>query len=196
MLLNPTVIIIGYLLGSFPSAYIVAKLRKGIDIRQVGVGNMGAANVIREIGFWEGVVVWLADAAKGAAAMLVALALDVPHLWLLGAGFAALLGHSFPIYIGFKGGVGSATAMGIFAVIAPREMGIALGIIVIDLLITRDAHKIALALTIGFAFIPLLIWLFQASAMLAFYSLAVLTFIGIKARRTHPPETPVSDGKP
>ena len=159
----------------------MGRLRKGIDIRKVGLGNMGAANVIREVGRWEGIVVWLVDVAKGVAAILIAQALDVAQPWLLGAGFAAVLGHNFPVFLNFKGGIGSATVMGIFAIQTPREMGIAFGIIAVSVLITRDAHKIALALGIGFTFLPLLIWLFQHSIVMVIYSLVLLIFIGIRS---------------
>ena len=100
MLLGFTVIVVGYFLGSIPSAYIMARLRKGIDIRNCGVGNVGAVNVYRHVGVWEGLVVAFADIAKGAAAVLIAQALGVTQLWVLGAGFAALLGHNYPIFIG------------------------------------------------------------------------------------------------
>jgi len=83
MLLGFASIIIGYLLGSFPAAYIIAKQRKGIDIREVGVRNMGSGNVKREVGLWEGFVVLIADVAKGAGAILVAQALGVPQPWVL-----------------------------------------------------------------------------------------------------------------
>lgn len=114
MLLELIAILIGYLLGSIPTAYIIAKLRKGIDIREVDVGNVGAASTFRQIGLWEGAVVFLVDAAKGAAAILVAQALGVYQPWFLVAGFAAILGHSFPFSIGFRGGQGVSTIMGIF----------------------------------------------------------------------------------
>jgi len=176
MLLGILGIVIGYLLGSIPSAYIMARLRKGVDIRQVGVGNVGATNVFRHIGIWEGIVVGVADVAKGAVTILIAQALIVSEFWLLGAGFAALVGHNFPVFLGFRGGKGSATTIGIFLLLAPREIGIAFGIIALALFIT---HNVALAIGIGFVFIPLLIWLFQGSAVLAFYSLALVSFIGL-----------------
>ena len=107
VLLGLGTIAVSYLLGSIPSAYIMARLRKGVDIRQLGVGNMGAANVLRHIGVWEGIAVGLTDIAKGAAAILIAQALSVSQLWLLGAGFSALLGHNFPVFAGFRGGIAS-----------------------------------------------------------------------------------------
>ena len=177
MLFEMTAIVIGYMLGSFPSAYVVAKLRKGVDIREVGVGNMGAANTFREVGPWEGAVVWAIDVAKGAAAILVAQALNVPELWLLGAGFATLLGHSFPIYIGFRGGKGAATIMGIFLVLAPEAMSITFVLLAVPFYFTR---RIFYAICIVSPLLPLLIWRLESSALLAFYSLALLFFVGLR----------------
>ena len=176
MLLGILVIVIGYLLGSIPSAYIMARLRKGVDIREFGVGNAGAVNVFRHIGIWEGSVVGVADVAKGAVAILVAQALSVSEFWWLGAGFTASLGHNFPVFLGFKGGKGSGTAIGIFLLLVPKEMGLALGIMALTILIT---HNLVFALGIGFAFLPLLIWLFGGSAVLVFYSLALVSLIGL-----------------
>ena len=117
MLLGIGAIAIGYLLGSIPPAYIMARLRKGIDIRQLGVGNVGAASIIRHVGVWEGIVVGLTDIAKGAASILVAQALGIFRPWLLGAGFSALIGHNFPVFVGFRGGKGSANIVGIFLIL-------------------------------------------------------------------------------
>jgi len=178
MPLGLAVIAIGYLLGSIPSAYIMARLRKGVDIRELGVGNMGAANVARHVGVWEGIVVGLADIAKGAAAILIAQALSVSQLWLLGAGLSALLGHNFPVFVGFRGGKGSATTVGIFLILAPKEIGIVFGIVAVPFFITRN---FAFAICVGFVFLPLLIWLFGGSVMLILYSLAILIFIGARS---------------
>ena len=157
VLLGLGAIAIGYLVGSIPSAYIMARLRKGVDIRELGVGNMGTANVLRQVGVWEGIVVGFTDIAKGSAAILVAQALGISQPWVLGAGFSALLGHNFPVFIGFRGGKGSATTVGIFLILACKEIGIVLGIIAIPLFITRN---FAFAICVGFVFLPLLIWLF------------------------------------
>ena len=178
MILGLTVVVFGYFLGAIPSAYIMARLRKGIDIRNYGVGNVGAVNVFRNVGIWEGLVVIFVDMAKGAAAILIAQALDASQFWVLGAGFAALLGHNYPVFIGFRGGKGSATVIGIFLMLVPEEIGIALGIIVILILITRN---VAFALTVGFVFMPFLIWLFGESMVLVFYSLAILIFMGARS---------------
>ena len=174
-------IIIGYLLGSIPTAYIVARKRKGIDIRNVGSRNMGAANVMREIGTPEGIFVGLIDIAKGAGAILIAQTLNISELWVFGAGFAALVGHNFPVFAGFRGGKGSATVIGIFLVLAPLSMLVTLVIVAIPFFTTRKfsaAILIGIALVVvGFALLPLFIWLFEGSLMLARYVLAIGIFM-------------------
>jgi len=170
-------IIIGYLLGSIPTAYIVSRIRKGIDIRNVGSRNMGGANVMREIGTHEGVFVGLIDVTKGAVAILIAQALDIPELWIFGTGFAALVGHNFPVFAGFKGGRGSATIIGIFLVLAPEAILVTLVIIAIPFLTTR---KFTAAILIGFALLPLFVWLFEGSLELVRYVLAIDLFMLVR----------------
>ncbi len=176
--------VIGYLLGSIPTAYIVARLRKGIDIRNVGSRNMGAANVMREIGTREGIFVGLIDIAKGAGAVLIAQTLNISELWVFGAGFAALVGHNFPVFVGFRGGKGTATVMGIFLVLAPKAMLVTLVVVVIPFFTTRKfsaAILIGIALVVvGFALLPLFIWLFEGSLMLVRYVLAIGIFMLVR----------------
>jgi glycerol-3-phosphate acyltransferase PlsY len=177
MLLGIPSVIIGYLLGSIPTAYIVSRIRKGVDIRTVGSGNMGAANVMRQIGAHEGVFVGLVDVAKGAGAILIARALNVSELWVFGAGFAALVGHNFPVFAGFRGGRGSATIVGIFFVLAPKAMLVALAVVAIPFFTTR---KFMAALFIGFGLLPLFIWLLEGSLMLVRYALLLDLFMLVR----------------
>jgi glycerol-3-phosphate acyltransferase PlsY len=177
-------IIIGYLLGSIPTAYIVARKRKGIDIRDVGSRNMGGANVMREIGTPEGVFVMLIDIAKGAGAILIAQTLNISELWIFGAGFAALVGHNFPVFAGFRGGKGSATVIGIFLVLAPLSMLVTLVIVAIPFFTTRKfsaAILIGIALVVvAFVLLPLFIWLFEGSLMLVRYVLPIGIFMLVR----------------
>ena len=179
MLLGLTAILIGYLLGSIPAAYIMTKLRKGVDIREVGIGNMGAGNVFRVVGLWEAAVVAVVDIVKGVAAILIAQGLGVSQPWVLGAGLAAILGHCFPVYIGFRGGQGAATIMGVFLVLTPEAMAVILGLMGIALLLTRHVFSM---LCIVAPFLPLLIWIFEGSAMLIFLSVAIILFVGFRSR--------------
>ncbi len=177
MLLGILSIIIGYLLGSIPTAYIVSRMRKGVDIRHVGSGNMGAANVMRQIGAHEGVFVGIVDVAKGAGAILIARALNVSELWVFGAGFAALVGHNFPVFARFRGGRGSATIIGIFFVLAPKAMLVTLALVAIPFFTTR---KFMAALFIGFGLLPLFIWLLEGSLILVRYALVIDLFMLVR----------------
>jgi len=172
--------VIGYLLGSIPAAYIMAKWRKGIDIREVGVGNMGAGNVIREVGLVEGAVVAVADIGKGAAAIAVAQSLlGVSQVWVMGAGLAAIMGHSFPIYIGFRGGQGVATVIGIFSVLAPLATLITLLPLGAVLLISRNIF--ASTLVMG-PLLPLVVWLVEGSTTLTLYALGIVGLLVFRSR--------------
>jgi len=170
-------IVIGYLLGSVPSAYIAGRLKKGVDIRHLGGGNIGALNTMREIGIAAGLIVLLADIAKGALAVLVAQWLGLPLIWTLLVGFVAIAGHNWPVFLKFKGGKGAATALGVLLVLVPREFAISLAIIAIIIVVTSN---IRLAIAVGLAFLPLFIWLFNGSVMLISYTLAISFFLAIR----------------
>jgi glycerol-3-phosphate acyltransferase PlsY len=121
--------VIGFLLGSIPFSYLLAKSVGGLDIRAVGSGNVGATNVARFAGWRLGVVALLLDAAKGAAAACAGRALGSgPEALAAGAvaGGMAILGHVFTPWLGFRGGKGVATGAGVFAVLHPAAVGIAL----------------------------------------------------------------------
>jgi len=138
---------------------------------------MGGANVMREIGAREGVFVGLIDIAKGAGAILIAQALNISELWVFGAGFAAIAGHNFPVFARFRGGRGSATIIGIFLVLAPEAMLITLAVVAIPFFTTR---KFGAALLIGFALLPLFLWLLEGSLALVRYSLVIDAFMLIR----------------
>ncbi len=179
-MVNVAAPVIGYLLGSIPAAYIMAKWRKGIDIREVGVGNMGAGNVIREVGLVEGAVVAVVDIGKGAAAIAVAqFLLGVSQVWVLGVGLAAIMGHSFPIYIGFRGGQGVATVIGIFSVLAPLATLITLLPLGAVLLISRNIF--ASTLVMG-PLLPLVVWLVEGSTTLTLYALGIVILLVFRSR--------------
>jgi glycerol-3-phosphate acyltransferase PlsY len=167
-------VIIGYLLGSIPTAYIVSRVRRGVDIRTVGSGNMGGANVMREIGTHEGAFVGLFDIAKGAGAILIAQALNVSELWIFGTGFAAVVGHNFPVFAGFRGGRGSATIIGIFLVLAPTSTLVTLVVVAVPFFASR---RFGGAVIIGLALLPLFVWLLGGSLSLICYALAIDLFM-------------------
>ena len=179
MVLNAAIAIItAYLLGSIPFAYIAGRLLKGIDIRQVGGGNMGAVNAAREIGLVPGLLVLVADIAKGALAILIALWLDVPLMLVFVAGFAAVAGHNWPVFLKFKGGKGAATTIGVLFALTPAEFAISLALIVVIIVITSNVR---LAVVIGLAVLPIIIWQINGSDMLIIYSVIMFLFLAARS---------------
>lgn len=120
--------VLAYLLGSIPVGVLVAR-RRDVDVRAEGSGNIGATNVARTTGKKVGAAVLLADALKGAVAMLLALALDLEgrsgSYAVALVGVAVIAGHCFPVWLRFRGGKGVATALGVFAVAAPGALVVA-----------------------------------------------------------------------
>jgi glycerol-3-phosphate acyltransferase PlsY len=115
---------LGYLAGSVPFAFLLAR-RRGVDLRCVGSGNVGAANVLRTSGVAQALATVGLDAAKGAVAVLVAERLTSGPATPAAAGLASIIGHVYPIWLGFRGGKGVATAAGVFAVLTPAAATIA-----------------------------------------------------------------------
>lgn len=178
MVLNTTIaIVIGYLLGSIPFAYIAGHLKKGVDIRKVGAGNMGALNVMHNVGTAVGYAVWIADMTKGLLAVFIAQWLGLLLEWVLVAGFAAVIGHNWSVFLAFKGGRGGATAMGVLLALVPGEFGISFAITAVVVIITSNA---VLGMVVGLAFLPLLIWQLNGSGMLVVYTLVLPAFLGIR----------------
>jgi glycerol-3-phosphate acyltransferase PlsY len=123
----PAVVVAAYLIGSIPFALILAR-RWGADLRQVGSGNLGAANVMRASGLRAGVLVAVLDMAKGAASVWLAEWVGDGGQLPAIAGLAAILGHIYPIGLGFRGGKGVATACGVFGILTPLAVPPALAI--------------------------------------------------------------------
>ncbi|MEF3244592.1 MAG: glycerol-3-phosphate acyltransferase [Caldisericaceae bacterium] len=107
-------IIVSYILGSFPSAYIVTKLKTGKDIREIGTKNMGTGNVFHTVGVKEGLLVLFLDAGKGVLSTYISMkVLKLAPYLALSTSFFAVIGHVYPIFLGFKGGKGAATTLGV-----------------------------------------------------------------------------------
>ena len=153
-----TVTLIGaYLLGSIPTAYIIGKFRKGTDIRKVGSKNMGAMNVIYNVGFWWGTLVLAIDIGKGVIAMFIAKILNIPEVAYYATGVIVILGHNFPVFLKFRGGKGGATAVGVLSYLMfPFGFLIGLGVFVLLMLITRFP---TLSYGIGLLSFPFVGWL-------------------------------------
>ena len=166
-----------YLLGSIPSAYLVARFAAGVDIRQVGDGNMGAKNTFESVGWLPGLVAAAADVGKGALAVAMARQFKLPENVVLLAGACVVLGHDFPLFLGFRGGQGMAAIVGIFGVLFPYETGIALLVLAVALAIT---HNWDLSCTICFGLLPVSLWLTGRPAKQVLYPVLLLPTIGAK----------------
>ena len=164
-------LLIGYFLGSIPSAYLTGRLVKGFDIRQVGTRNMGAMNVFYQVGFIYGLMVLFADVGKGAAALAIARWLDVPEGMVFLTGLFAIIGHSFPIWLKFRGGKGGATLIGVFVFLMPWGLPIGLSIFGLLMLLTRFP---TLSYSIGLLCFPFVAWLIYHDGALVAYSIGML----------------------
>jgi len=118
-------IITAYLLGSIPTGLLLAKAA-GVDIRSSGSGNIGATNVYRTLGRSVGILTLVGDCLKGVIPVVAASYLGLNDTWIAAVGLAAFLGHIFTIFLGFKGGKGVATALGVFLAVSPAAVGSAL----------------------------------------------------------------------
>lgn len=156
-------VLIAYVAGSFPSAYLAGRVLKGVDLRTVGSGNLGATNVYRTLGAGAASVVMLLDACKGALpAALLPAAIDgafrpganATLWWGLACGVAAIAGHAKPIFLLWRGGgKGVATAAGVFAALAPAALGVVLVVFVATVYGSRfvSLASISAALTLPLA---------------------------------------------
>jgi glycerol-3-phosphate acyltransferase PlsY len=161
--LNATLIsipIAAYLLGSIPFGLLLGKLFGAADVRKAGSGNIGATNVARVAGPIAGVLTLLLDAAKGALAVFLAARLsEQSSTWMMIAGLCALVGHCFPIWLGFRGGKGVATAAGVFLVLSPLSF---LGAALLFFLVVLYWRFVSLGSISAAAAMPLLIYFFWA----------------------------------
>ncbi|MFC2022183.1 glycerol-3-phosphate acyltransferase [Chloroflexota bacterium] len=165
-------IIIAYLLGSLPSAYIITRLTTGKDIRQLGGGNVGARNVFQEVGLGAAIAVGIFDIGKGAAAVAIAIwLLGAPLPFVLAAGLAAVAGHMWSIYLKFTGGNGLATYLGVLSVLMTKELLIALAITLVFIVVTRNA---ILSVNISLLSVPVSAWFLEKSWILVVFSIVLL----------------------
>ena len=152
-----SIVILAYLLGSIPFGYLIVRRKLGDDIRQTGSGGTGATNVLRRAGKRAGVITLLLDALKGSLAVLIAKGLSPNVHWVIAAAaIAVIVGHMFPVWLGFRGGKGVATAVGVFLILAPIAL-LCAGIIFVAIVwLTR---YVSLGSITAAATIPLFIWL-------------------------------------
>ncbi len=176
-------IVLGYLLGSIPSAYLATHWAGGGDIRRLGGGNVGGLNVFREIGVGPALAAGIADVGKGAVAVAIAQwGLKAPEAYVLLAGLAAVVGHNWMVWLKFSGGKGMGATIGVLAVLLPLYgysllLGIFIAVIIVPLVITRN---VALSMGIGLLALPFIIWFGTGSGYAIVVSIALVLVITAK----------------
>ena len=141
-------ILLGYLAGSVPFAFLLAR-RAGIDVRFAGSGNVGAANVMRTTGTRRAILVMSLDVAKGALAVALALVVHAGVTLTALAAAAAVVGHIYPVWLRFHGGKGVAVAAGVFAVLTPIATALAAGLFLVIVWLTRYVSLGSIAATVA-----------------------------------------------
>jgi len=169
------IVLLGYFVGSIPTAYIAGRLLKGRDIRQMGDGNVGAANAFRQLGGKIGVGVFFVDTGKGALAILIAQAVGIPQLAILTTGVAAVIGHNWPAFLGFRGGKGFSTTLGVLAAVITQPMLILVGPALVAFFTKRST---GIAGCVIFIPLPLVCWWLGLPGALVTYSIALPCLLG------------------
>jgi glycerol-3-phosphate acyltransferase PlsY len=175
--LRPALLILAaYLIGAFPTSYVVGKLTKGIDLREHGSKNLGATNAFRVLGWRAAMPVFVVDIMKGFLPTSFFPAWDRSNVaeWALAYGAAAILGHVFSIYVGFKGGKGVATGAGVFLALAPVAIAVSLAVWISVLFLTG---YVSLASIVASIVVPVVVLLVQGVGPVLLLAVALAAFI-------------------
>jgi glycerol-3-phosphate acyltransferase PlsY len=182
-------ILAAYMLGAIPSAVWIGRMLYGIDVRQHGSGNAGATNVIRVLGYKAGIPVLLIDILKGWLAVQLPLWVAMPGITpeilifvRIGAALAAVLGHVYPVYVGFKGGKGVGTIAGAGISLFPLSLLIVLGVFILVLATTHFVSLASIAASLAFPFVVYFVIGVRHPGLLAL-SLLVAVFIPATHRK-------------
>jgi glycerol-3-phosphate acyltransferase PlsY len=164
------VVIAAYLLGSIPSAYIVGRLLRGVDIREVGDGRLGMAFTYRRVGLLGAIILGVMDVSKGAAAVLLAQGLRLPLPAVLVAGLAVVFGHNWSVFLGFKGGKGALTTYGVLVTLMCWQFFIALALAGVLYFFT---HKSGISTGVLFGLLSVLYWFTGGVVLLSILPLLI-----------------------
>ncbi len=159
MLMQALVFLAAYFLGAIPFPYLLARLKTGRDIREMGSGNVGATNVMRTSGKALGLLTLILDTAKGSVAVLGAQAILQQEVYGAVAGFCAMLGHAYPVFLNFRGGKSVATGGGSFLVLSPFGILTSIAVFVVMVKISRI---VSMSSIIASALFPLFAWFYGA----------------------------------
>jgi acyl phosphate:glycerol-3-phosphate acyltransferase len=173
-------VLFSYLLGSIPFGYLLVRLRFGADIRETGSGGTGATNVSRRAGKLAGVLTLFLDALKGAAAVIITSKLLGTEAnadwWIAASAIAVIVGHIFPVWLGFRGGKGVATGVGVFLTLTPWAVLAAFVLFVVIVLLTRYVSLGSIVATITIPSLILVRHLIEPVS--GFFSLITATSVG------------------
>ena len=169
MLLFFVLFILAYLVGSIPNALWIGKMFKNIDVREFGSGNVGATKATRVLGWKLGVMVLIFDAFKGMIFIIIARKFGLSDIYVVLIGLAAILGHSYSIYLKFKGGKAVATSLGVMLVLIPKVVMI---LIIVFLLIVIISGYVSLASISVAGLLPILSYIMYNN-IIALLSLVV-----------------------
>jgi len=169
--------ITAFLLGSIPFGIIIAKA-KGVNLKKVGSGNIGATNVLRSLGKWPAALTLLGDVLKGTAAIAIGRYLGAGPVYEGLVGFSAILGHNFSIFLGFRGGKGVATSLGVLSIYSPQ---IALFTFIIWLAVVIFTKYSSMGALVSFSLLPINILFFDGREKL-FTAILITILIFIRHR--------------
>lgn len=193
MLTFVIVVIVSYLLGSIPFGYLAGRMA-GIDIRNCGSGNVGATNVIRTLGKGYGYPVFALDFLKGLGAVKMSILIatrmqsewNPPEMFGIVAAISSVLGHSFPVWLGFNGGKGVATSAGALFGLAPVAALVGVAIWIVTFWLTRYVSVASIAAAAALPFVILITtWLSRTTGKLLFYSSVCLAVVVIWRHRSN-----------
>ena len=193
MIIEFILLILGaYLLGSVPAAYLVAKWRRGIDIRQYGSGNVGAANVLAAVSKRWSIPVTIFDIGKGALTVWVAQLLELSPAQQVTVGIFTIIGHNWPIFLRFRGGRGVFTSLGVIILLSPK-LGLIVAVISYSL---APFRQVPLGVTLSLFSLPFFSWFLSQplgieERLPITLGFVVLGLIAL-ARRLTAPRTPLS----
>ena len=165
-----------YFIGAFPTSYVVARLTRGIDLRKHGSGNLGATNAYRVLGWKAATPIFIVDIAKGFIPTFFFPTIDGSDTfaWALAYGTAAIFGHVFSIYVGFKGGKGVATGAGVFLALAP--LAVLVGLVIWGVLVYFTGY-VSLASIVSAAALPVTVALTGARVEVLVLAIGLAAFV-------------------
>ena len=173
-------LVFAYLFGAIPFSLIISRM-KGVDLTKIGSGNFGATNVYRALGLKYALLVFALDIIKGVIPIYITISLFQSPIIHLFVGFSAIIGHTYSLFMGFRGGKGVATAIGVFTLMVPVPMGITLVVALIALFIFR---YVSVSTLIGCVLLPVLMYYFDSPTPVI-YAIGIISFFIVIKHRSN-----------